>query len=301
MKIDYSIKTLKRRIRLAEKIINENWDSILRYFNNVSIEKQRLPSNRLLRQLANYILYWDKQPTYRQRKQFGFEKNADEFTEYKYNLYAYPPSSNRIGDFEISDFRNLLNVDFFDIDSWKPVLKLLRFNNMVSENVDRVIRIFYKCYRVNDFTPEENKIIRIYQKKQVKNSTKEFCIIKNIDIANKLNIEQSEVFSIIRSICKKLSDAYEILFTDYYYTFLVKGKYKTCFVCGKIKLIQQFYKNSNTNDGYQNICIDCMDENYKICSKCGQKLNKDMFFKKKDSRDGLQTWCKLCDIERKNN
>jgi hypothetical protein len=298
--IDYSIKTLKERIQLVNKIIEDNCDSIYRHLGNVLIDDKKIPFNYLLHRLANYLLYLNNQPTYKQRRQFNFEKNTEEFIDYKYNLYTYPPTGDKLGDFEISDFRNLLNVDFFNADSWKPVLKLLRFNNMVSENVDRVIRIFYKCYGICDFTADENAIIRIYQRRQVKNSDKEFCIIKNIDISNKLNIPQTNVSKRIAIICKKLSCAYEQLFIDYYYTYLVKGTYKRCSKCGENKLIYKFKNNPTASDGKYSICKECLEENYKICSKCGKKLNKNMFGNHPKTKDGKQSWCKNCNSEIKN-
>ena len=46
---------------------------------------------------------------------------------------------------------------------------------------------------------------------------------------------------------------------------------KTCGVCGKTKLLTQFYNNRNTKDGRQKICLVCRAHNVKnpYCEKQG--------------------------------
>jgi len=304
MKLDYTIKTLNERIQYVNKIIEENHESIQKYFDNVFLtDKEKLPFNYLLHQLTNYLLYLNNQPTYKQKKQFKFEKDVENIDDERFgSKIGYYDQNTKItdDDFEISDFRSLLNIDFMQSENWKYALKFLRFQNEIGEKVNRISRIFNECSKKCSFTDIEDRIIQIYLKKQSKKAEKEFIIIKNIDISKKLNIDQVEVSRFINSICKKLSKAYEEIFTEYYYTYLAKGKYKKCSTCGFTKLIGEFHKNKNTKDGYQNICKECLKNSHKICSKCGQDLNIKMFSKHPNTKDGLQSICKYCNLKYKN-
>lgn len=296
MEIDYNIKTLEARKKHAQKIIDENWDSIIRYFQNVHLaQSDIIPYNMLLTKLANYLIYYDHDMGYRQRTQLEFENQTQDIQQYKFGSRhsAYDEDiMAKDTDLAIFESRHLLNFDFFNWENWKDILKLLRFQNEVSEKVNRIARIFNECYKECLFTETEEQIIRIFQKKQSKRAKKEFIIIKNVHISKKLGLNQVYVGRHIESICKKLSKAYGQLFIDYYYTFLVQGHYKKCLKCGEVKLVHEFYEGKNT-------CKDCIKNSYKICSKCGQRLNKIMFSKHPKTKDGLQSVCKLCDLERK--
>lgn len=200
--------------------------------------------------------------------------------------------------FEITSFHHPLNLDLFEVESWKVILKLLPYNKKISGNVDRLVNIFNKAYHLCGFTPLQRSIIREFQSGAGTNFD-DFIIMRNVDISNRLKIKQDIVSDNIEYICQKMISAYEFLFTEYYYTFLVRGTYKKCSKCGENKLIHEFKMNPDSRDGRHSICKECEEENYKVCSKCGQKLNKDMFGSHPNTRDGLQSWCKICDSERK--
>lgn len=155
--------------------------------------------------------------------------------------------------FEINSINHLLNLDLFDEESWKIVLKLLPFRYKISGNIDRLVKLFNKCYHLCEFTPLQRSIIRIYQLGS-EDIFNDFKILKNKDIANKLNIKQDIISDNIEYLVKKIISAYEILFTEYYYTFLVKGTYKRCKKCGENKIIQDFYEN-------RAICKECFNKN----------------------------------------
>jgi hypothetical protein len=155
--------------------------------------------------------------------------------------------------FEINSINHLLNLDLFEVESWKTVLKLLPYYNKISGNVDRLVKVFNKAYHLCDFTLLQRRIIREWQC-GVKHEYNDFIILKNKDVENRLNIEQSALSHNIESICNKLINAYESLFTEYYYTFITKGTYKKCKKCGQTKIIQDFYEN-------RAICKDCFNEN----------------------------------------
>jgi hypothetical protein len=157
---------------------------------------------------------------------------------------------------EISDINNPLNLDLFKPESWKTVLKVLPFKKQISSNVDKLINIFNKCYArcAVNLNPIQKNIIQIYQKGIDDPRSFDFRVVKNKDIVELVNIDRRSIHYIIKTICKELQKTYNALFTDYYYTFLARGKYKTCSKCGDIKLEQYFYKN-------RSVCINCYNSN----------------------------------------
>ncbi len=76
------------------------------------------------------------------------------------------------------------------------------------------------------------------------------------EIAKQLDIAQKNVNLHIDRIVNKFIDKYiEIYEDEYYYVYLVKGRYKKCSKCGEIKLIQRFDKNGKGR--YRSNCKDC--------------------------------------------
>lgn len=80
-------------------------------------------------------------------------------------------------------------------------------------------------------------------------------------IAIELNKSRSHIYSAFDSMVTKLSDAYEKIYEDYYYTYIARGKYKTCTKCGKIYLATKFYfySDATKEDGLRSYCIDCTE------------------------------------------
>lgn len=320
--IDYGIKTLEERMLLVDKILEEQRDSIEKYFGNSS-------TNYLLQKLANYLLNCECQQKHKEKMQRKFENSTLELTDAPYTLnnkikitkndykndairekrdlivYVYdnygqnnkakrwiqdlkydqvaikqsehgyikpkfmvPPPlhvdqyeiDNYWKDiFEINSIHHPLNLDLFEVDSWKIILKLLPFYKKISGNVDRLIKLFNKAYHLCDFTPFQKNIIREFQ---CGGATKfdDFIIVRNVDVANKLNKIEVDIFQNVEFICNKLIKVYEMLFTEYYYTFLVRGTYKRCKKCGKNKIIQDFKVNSSSKDNRYSICKCCEKE-----------------------------------------
>jgi hypothetical protein len=314
--VDYTIKNLDDRINLVNEILEEQKDTIEKYFGNPSV-------NYLLQGLANYILNCDHKQTHKEKTQDKFENSTLELTEAPYTLnnkikitksdysncaikekkdlivhvynnyghtgkakkwiqdlkydqvaikqsehgYINPkftvptPSCSQEYEidsywkdiFEVSSINHLLNLDLFEVESWKVILKLLPYGGKISGNVDRLVKVFNKAYHLCDFTPLQRSIIREWQS-GAKHEYNDFKILKNKDIEKRLSVEQSALSHNIESICNKLINAYESLFTEYYYTFLTKGTYKKCKKCGQTKIIQDFYEN-------RAICKTCFNEN----------------------------------------
>lgn len=76
-------------------------------------------------------------------------------------------------------------------------------------------------------------------------------------IAKALKVEPSFVTATINKIIKKIVDRYEEIYEDWYYLNKVKGKYKCCSKCRKIKLIQNFDKDESKKDGLRPDCKKC--------------------------------------------
>jgi hypothetical protein len=55
----------------------------------------------------------------------------------------------------------------------------------------------------------------------------------------------------------KISEQYKKEFMYWYYLNIVKGEYKRCPVCGKIKLVNEFGKDSSKKDGLRSECRYC--------------------------------------------
>ena len=98
------------------------------------------------------------------------------------------------------------------------------------------------------FDPLENEIINL-----LKNDN------TNIEIADILGIKRQYIDAKIQKIAKKIINEYYIVYEDWYYLNICKGKYKQCSKCGQIKLATDTYFsfNKSQKDGFDNICKQC--------------------------------------------
>ena len=79
-------------------------------------------------------------------------------------------------------------------------------------------------------------------------------------IAKKLNRDRKQISNNFDYMVTKLVDEYERFFEDnIYYLEIVKGKYKTCTVCGEVKIATErnFYKDNSGQFGLRAECKDC--------------------------------------------
>lgn len=65
-----------------------------------------------------------------------------------------------------------------------------------------------------------------------------------------------------KKIPNLIADLAQENFLNWYFTFVVRGTYKRCTRCGKIKLAHSRYfsKNSTSKDGFYSICKDCRNQ-----------------------------------------
>jgi hypothetical protein len=83
-------------------------------------------------------------------------------------------------------------------------------------------------------------------------------------MANKLGVKQQYISAVLNNICNKIISKFEEVYEDWYYLNKVKGKYKKCSSCGKIKLANERYfrkRSDNKGDGYYNQCRICEKAN----------------------------------------
>lgn len=101
-------------------------------------------------------------------------------------------------------------------------------------------------------------------------SDRHWCILDMLrmgftqqSIADKLKCSRSVINKQLDRIVKKITEVYEKEYAyKYYYLNVVKGKYKKCFVCGEIKMVSEYHKDSRGKDGYKCKCKYC-SANYK--------------------------------------
>jgi hypothetical protein len=81
---------------------------------------------------------------------------------------------------------------------------------------------------------------------------------KNINkIAKYYETSYDNIRKLYQSILSNICYQANIFIEDYYYTYIVKGKYKTCSKCGETKLISRFDLDNNRKDGLRVYCKEC--------------------------------------------
>ena len=78
-------------------------------------------------------------------------------------------------------------------------------------------------------------------------------------IADYMNCTKQFVSTTYNNIIKKIIKRYEVVYEDWYYMNICRGKYKKCNKCGKIKLLTTNYfgKDASKNDGFKYNCKQC--------------------------------------------
>lgn len=83
-------------------------------------------------------------------------------------------------------------------------------------------------------------------------------------IASSLQKDRKQINRNFESMVKKIIEEYERVFEDnVYYLDIVKGKYKTCTICGKVLLATEsnFYKDNSGQFGLRGECKTCFSKN----------------------------------------
>ncbi|HBG0867702.1 TPA: hypothetical protein KPF30_002438, partial [Clostridioides difficile] len=132
-------------------------------------------------------------------------------------------------------------IDLFDPVHVKALLQVPYNENLIDEIALSKQDILNKI----ELTDTQKIILSSWEKGVTQN-----------EIAKQLGIAQKNVNLHIDRIVNKFIDKYTEIYEDeYYYVYLVKGKYKKCSKCGEIKLIQRFDRNGKGR--YRSNCKDC--------------------------------------------
>lgn len=135
-------------------------------------------------------------------------------------------------------------IDLFDPVHVKALLQVPYNENLIDEIALSKQDILNKI----ELTDTQKIILSSWEKGVAQN-----------EIAKQLGIAQKNVNLHIDRIVNKFIDKYTEIYEDeYYYVYLVKGEYKKCSKCGKIKLIQRFDRNGKK--GYKSMCKTCRQD-----------------------------------------
>jgi hypothetical protein len=114
-----------------------------------------------------------------------------------------------------------------------------------------------------DRTIKEPILKRIFEMK-IDGDTQE-SIRKEIFLTFSIDISQPRISQIVDEVIPNLiANQYQEDYEEWVYTFLTKGKYKSCPSCKKNKLanLKYFHKDNKTKDKLQSICKKCRKEKY---------------------------------------
>ena len=135
-------------------------------------------------------------------------------------------------------------VDLFDEKQMKELMRIsYTANEDLAEHVEYVKQLGKMC----GFSYLQKTILGMLNNTRLDYS----------DVAREMGLEYRLFIYEVDKISKLLVKKHEECLTDWYYTFIVKGKYKTCKTCGEVKLIQYFPKNPSTKDGLRSNCLNC--------------------------------------------
>lgn len=152
-------------------------------------------------------------------------------------------------------------VSMADANTYKGLI--LNYKDLKDKYIDKpnsdwwaLIKDFEDILSKTEFTEEEQFVLDVlfdgYSQKQIKEKYKEF----NNDPITKDKISRL----INQQIPNKLLNTYLTNIDDWLYTEKIKGKYKKCSKCEKVKLISNdryFNKDSSRKDGFMYICKEC--------------------------------------------
>lgn len=141
------------------------------------------------------------------------------------------------------------DYDQFDFFDESHIRALLKVNNTdLQTDVGCLVQDLKNLIKHIAFDIIEEKILCLLQKDK-----------SVVEISDIIGLKQQYAEAKLKKIIKKIIDEYYIVYEDWYYLNICKGKYKQCSKCGQIKLATDtyFYKHPNTKDGYENCCINC--------------------------------------------
>jgi hypothetical protein len=146
------------------------------------------------------------------------------------------------------------SYEYFDFDDINQIMALLKFKSEGNFDTDIGCLLYYlNCIIKNTkLTKVERNILNCYRSSDISLE----------DIAKEFKVSRQYIGDRLLNICKKISEQYWLDYEDWYYTYIVKGKYKKCSCCGQIKLANENYFgiNKRNKDGLSNVCKECRNK-----------------------------------------
>jgi predicted transcriptional regulator len=134
-------------------------------------------------------------------------------------------------------------LDMMDKTHVKELLKI-KSGGDFSDDLNYILLDLEVLIRKIKFTVKQLNVLKLWRNDKTQ---EEIAII--------LGISQQMVNKYIDSCVEKIVDYYTRSYEDWYYLNLVKGEYKTCSKCKKVKLIRDFYKVGTKK--YKSKCKYC--------------------------------------------
>jgi hypothetical protein len=140
------------------------------------------------------------------------------------------------------------DIDGFDYDAVEKMFR--NANSKQLTPFGELGDVFLKLLEILPKTAEESLILAELEKEDKKSYA---------DVARQLNMDVRFVQQCVAKIRNRVIKEYMRQYEDWYYTFEDFGWYKTCSVCGKVKLLSPTYfsKNTGSNDGFRANCKNC--------------------------------------------
>lgn len=144
-----------------------------------------------------------------------------------------------------------IDYDQFDFFDKEHVLCLLKFEPMnLTTDLGILVYDLNQLLKKIKLTKTEQEVLRYHRQINDKNQE---------EIAKELGFSQQYIASVLDRLADKITKKFEEVYEDWYYLNLVRGKYKKCSCCGKIKLANERYfsPDSTRKDGFFPYCKKC--------------------------------------------
>ena len=166
--------------------------------------------------------------------------------------------------------------DFFDETQVEALLYTSRNTSYSDERQDLVDNLS-KYIKAAKFNPLDTEILHgLHTGERIGN------------IAIRTDQARRTITRRISLIVKEIVKQHELFYSDWYYTHVVKGKYKKCLICGE---------NVHEHRIKDDVCHYCRAVSKKACVTCGEPKKFEDFGFKKSNRDGHKNICKDCEKE----
>lgn len=131
-----------------------------------------------------------------------------------------------------------------------------KYNHKHESDIWALLLDFENVLKRTDLTDEEKFVLSVlfdgYSQKQIRD------MYKKLDMGKMTRQRISNMINTI--IPNKLLNTYLEMIDEWLYTYKIKGKYKKCSRCNKVKLISNdryFSPDKNRADGYDLYCKSC--------------------------------------------